>query len=115
MKLFVRTLLLLLASVVTAQAQNFPEDGATYRLLNTFRTGVILTEDYGQSFLFCKSPVENDYSVSLKMETDGIYRIFSPDATYRTKQTTANIFQRQRSPQFSMYPETTDSASSVTI
>lgn len=71
MKLFVRTLLLLLASVVTAQAQNFPEDGATYRLLNTFRTGVILTEDYGQSFLFCKSPVENDYSQLWRFTKDG--------------------------------------------
>ena len=57
--------------VLTLGAQNFPEDGATYRLLNTFRTGVILTEDYGQSFLFCKSPVENDYSQLWRFTKDG--------------------------------------------
>ncbi len=61
----------MLVSVISAKAQNFPEDGATYRLLNTFRTGVILTEDYGLNTLFCKSPVENDYSQLWRFTKDG--------------------------------------------
>ncbi|MBR2607619.1 MAG: M60 family metallopeptidase [Bacteroidaceae bacterium] len=46
MKKLLTSFLLLFASVIFLQAQNFPEDGAIYRLTNTARNYAVLVEDY---------------------------------------------------------------------
>ena len=46
MKRLLNSVFLLLASVIIVQAQEFPQDGATYRLTNTVRDNAVLVEDY---------------------------------------------------------------------
>ena len=46
MKKILNSIFLLLASVTIVQAQEFPQDGATYRLINTVRDNAVLVEDY---------------------------------------------------------------------
>ncbi len=46
MKRLLNSLFLLLASVIFVQAQEFPEDGATYRIINTIRENAVLVENY---------------------------------------------------------------------
>ena len=46
MKKILNLIFLLFASVITMQAQEFPVDGAVYRLTNTVRDNAVLVEDY---------------------------------------------------------------------
>ncbi|MBR5511555.1 MAG: M60 family metallopeptidase [Bacteroidaceae bacterium] len=46
MKRFFYSLALMLATVFTLQAQTFPEDGATYRIINMVRDNAVLIENY---------------------------------------------------------------------
>ena len=46
MKRYFYTVILMLAAVLPLQAQNFPEDGATYRIINTVRDNAVLMENY---------------------------------------------------------------------
>ena len=46
MKKVLNLIFLLFASVVVMHAQEFPEDGAVYRLTNTARDYAVLVEDY---------------------------------------------------------------------
>jgi len=60
MKKIFYLLILFLAVVFPLQAQNFPEDGAVYRLVNTFREDAILAEDYGLNELYCMAKKDGD-------------------------------------------------------
>ncbi|MBQ5663672.1 MAG: hypothetical protein IIV19_04490, partial [Bacteroidaceae bacterium] len=46
MKKVLNLIFLLFASIVVMQAQEFPEDGAVYRLTNTVKDNAVLVEDY---------------------------------------------------------------------
>ena len=46
MKKLLNSFFLLLASVMIVQAQEFPQDGATYRIINTVKDNAVLVEDY---------------------------------------------------------------------
>ena len=46
MKRSIISLLFILVSVIFVQAQEFPQDGATYRIINTVRNNAVLVENY---------------------------------------------------------------------
>ncbi len=46
MRKYFYTVVLMFATVFTLQAQTFPEEGATYRIINTIRDNAVLTENY---------------------------------------------------------------------
>ena len=71
MKKYFFTLILMLAAVFPLQAQIFPEDGAIYRLVNTYRENAILSEDYGLYTLYCKALKEGDCSQLWKFVKSG--------------------------------------------
>lgn len=53
MKRFFQFGILLLMSIVSLQAQTFPENNTVYRLINTVRENVVIAEDYGNNKLVC--------------------------------------------------------------
>ncbi len=60
MKKYFYQLVLMLAIALPLQAQNFPEDGVVYRLVNTYRDNAMLAEDYGMNKLYCMSKADGD-------------------------------------------------------
>ena len=52
--------LMVLVSVLFVQAQDFPQDGTVYRLVNTYRENAMLAEDYGLNELYCMAKQDGD-------------------------------------------------------
>ncbi len=50
----------MLVTVFPIQAQEFPQDGAVYRMVNTYRENAMLAEDYGFNELFCMAKKDGD-------------------------------------------------------
>ena len=71
MKRLYNSLLLFIISIIFVQAQNFPEDGAVYRLVNTFRENAMLAEDYGLNKLYCMKKIDGDYRQLWKFIKNG--------------------------------------------
>ena len=60
MKKILVSFLLVLVSVLFVQAQEFPQDGSVYRLVNTYRENAMLAEDYGLNELYCMPKQDGD-------------------------------------------------------
>ena len=71
MKRYFYTLILMLAAVLPLQAQTFPEEGAVYRLVNTYRENAMLAEDYGLNELLCMAKKDGDYRQLWKFTMSG--------------------------------------------